>query len=82
MSPVQFNLGFILARLGEDVFIVDQHAADEKFNFERFQQTLSLGRQPLLQPKRLEELCAMDEMIIRCVHLRERESAAWCLSVL
>lgn len=31
----QFNLGFILARLGRDVFIVDQHAADEKTNFER-----------------------------------------------
>ncbi|CAB3374130.1 Hypothetical predicted protein [Cloeon dipterum] len=31
----QFNLGFIIARLGEDVFIIDQHASDEKFNFEK-----------------------------------------------
>ncbi|MEW5316024.1 MAG: hypothetical protein WDW38_007416 [Sanguina aurantia] len=61
----QFNLGFVLARLGGDVFIVDQHAADEKFNFERLQRTLRLGRQPLLQPRRLEELCAMDEMVVR-----------------
>ena len=33
----QFNLGFIIARIGADVFILDQHACDEKFNFERLQ---------------------------------------------
>jgi DNA mismatch repair protein PMS2 len=33
----QFNLGFIIARLGADLFIVDQHASDEKANFERLQ---------------------------------------------
>ena len=31
----QFNLGFIVARLGRDLYIIDQHAADEKYNFER-----------------------------------------------
>ena len=32
----QFNKGFILAvhRKKQDLFIVDQHASDEKFNFE------------------------------------------------
>jgi MutL C terminal dimerisation domain len=39
----QFNLGFIIAVRekegveGEDVFIIDQHASDEKYNFERLQ---------------------------------------------
>ncbi len=39
----QFNLGFIIAvreredQDVEDVFIIDQHASDEKFNFERLQ---------------------------------------------
>jgi len=33
----QFNLGFIIAGKGDDLFIVDQHATDEKFNFERLQ---------------------------------------------
>lgn len=46
----QFNLGFILARLGKELFIVDQHAADEKFNFERLQQITRLNKQPLLRP--------------------------------
>lgn len=49
----QFNLGFILAKLGKDLFIVDQHAADEKYNFERLQQITLLNRQPLLRPQPL-----------------------------
>ncbi|CAI5532442.1 unnamed protein product [Closterium sp. Naga37s-1] len=44
----QFNLGFIIGRLGSDLFIVDQHASDEKFNFERLMQCTVLNRQPLL----------------------------------
>ena len=32
----QFNKGFVLAILRDkkDLFIIDQHAADEKYNFE------------------------------------------------
>lgn len=30
----QFNRGFIITRLGADLFIIDQHATDEKANFE------------------------------------------------
>ena len=26
----QFNMGFIIARLGDDLYILDQHACDEK----------------------------------------------------
>ena len=41
----QFNLGFILASVGgADLFIVDQHAADEKFNFERLRDTTVLNK--------------------------------------
>lgn len=46
----QFNLGFIIAGLvgGEDVVIVDQHASDEKYNFERLQRETKLSGQRLL----------------------------------
>ena len=54
----QFNLGFIIARhrkhsqTGEapmdDLFIVDQHAADEKYNFETLQKTTKIESQKLL----------------------------------
>lgn len=36
----QFNKGFILTRLGADIFIIDQHASDEKYNFEMLQTTV------------------------------------------
>jgi DNA mismatch repair ATPase MutL len=40
----QFNKGFILASSGRELFIIDQHASDEKYNFERLQDTLELNR--------------------------------------
>jgi DNA mismatch repair protein PMS2 len=60
----QFNLGFILAVLGSDLFIVDQHASDEIFNFERLQRTTTLNRQPLIAPARLD-LTAAEEQTVR-----------------
>lgn len=74
----QFNLGFVIAvreaergdegggreRLQDDeVFIIDQHASDEKFNFERLQSTTVVQSQRLVQPKTLE-LTAMEEEVI------------------
>uniref|UniRef100_A0A1D1YJX7 Mismatch repair endonuclease PMS2 n=1 Tax=Anthurium amnicola TaxID=1678845 RepID=A0A1D1YJX7_9ARAE len=50
----QFNLGFIIGKLDQDLFIVDQHAADEKYNFERLAKSTILNQQPLLKPLRLE----------------------------
>ena len=44
----QFNLGFIIARIKSDLFIVDQHAADEKYNFEMLQRTTRLQPQKLV----------------------------------
>ena len=61
----QFNLGFILARLGRDLFIIDQHASDEKFNFERLTRTTQLNRQPLLAPQPLD-LTPSEAITVRC----------------
>ena len=59
----QFNLGFIVARLADHLFIVDQHASDEKYNYERLQETSALQYQQLLAPMRLQ-LSALEEMTI------------------
>ncbi|KAK3057008.1 ATP-binding mismatch repair protein [Extremus antarcticus] len=66
----QFNLGFILAlrppSTDEDedqLFIIDQHAADEKYNYERLQRTVTLQNQRLVRPKVLD-LTAIEEEII------------------
>ena len=49
----QFNRGFILASLrhedARDLFIIDQHASDEKFNFERLQRITDITKQRLIK---------------------------------
>ncbi|XP_017125056.1 mismatch repair endonuclease PMS2 isoform X2 [Drosophila elegans] len=59
----QFNLGFIIVKLEDDLFIVDQHATDEKFNFETLQRTTQLEYQRLTVPQNLE-LTAVNEMVL------------------
>ena len=60
----QFNLGFILAtRAHTDLFIIDQHASDEKINFERLQATTTMQNQRLVHPLKLH-LTAADEEIV------------------
>ncbi|XP_028383904.1 mismatch repair endonuclease PMS2 [Phyllostomus discolor] len=59
----QFNLGFIITKLGADIFIVDQHATDEKYNFEMLQQHTVLQGQRLLAPQSLN-LTAVTEAVL------------------
>lgn len=59
----QFNLGFIICRLDNDLFIVDQHATDEKYNFETLQKTTRLQHQPLVVPQSLD-LSAVNENVL------------------
>ncbi|XP_071813914.1 mismatch repair endonuclease PMS2-like [Apostichopus japonicus] len=59
----QFNLGFIITRLADDLFIIDQHATDEKYNFETLQKNTVLQGQKLIQPMALE-LTAVNESIL------------------
>ncbi|EAQ87926.1 hypothetical protein CHGG_04545 [Chaetomium globosum CBS 148.51] len=72
----QFNLGFVLAvreaaaspentpeAADDELFIIDQHASDEKYNFERLQATTTVQSQRLVQPKTLD-LTALEEEII------------------
>ena len=60
----QFNLGFILTRLGRDIFIVDQHASDEIFNFERLQRHTKLNKQPLISPVPLE-MSPVEQLLVK-----------------
>ncbi|KKA27315.1 hypothetical protein TD95_004009 [Thielaviopsis punctulata] len=75
----QFNLGFILAVRpainpdaksssssdvrNDELFIIDQHATDEKYNFERLQATTIVQSQRLVNPKTLD-LTALEEEIV------------------
>lgn len=65
----QFNLGFIIAikenqeRNRIDLFIIDQHASDEKYNFENLQKTTVFKSQKLIAPQKIE-LNIIDELIV------------------
>ncbi|KAJ2944257.1 hypothetical protein O0L34_g18240 [Tuta absoluta] len=59
----QFNLGFIITRLEDDLFIIDQHATDEIYNFETLQKTTELTSQKLVIPQQLE-LTGVNEQIL------------------
>ncbi|CAG8461042.1 13489_t:CDS:10 [Cetraspora pellucida] len=62
----QFNLGFIIAKLykdeGCDLLIIDQHASDEKYNFEQLQLHTKINSQRLISPRSLE-LTAAEELV-------------------
>lgn len=47
----------------DELFIIDQHASDEKFNFERLQASTVVQSQRLVRPKPLE-LTAVEEEIV------------------
>ncbi|KAI4291712.1 DNA mismatch repair protein PMS2 [Pancytospora philotis] len=63
----QFNQGFILCTLKKEdttfLLTVDQHAADEIYNFERLQQTFSLKKQRLIAPIALD-ISPLQELVV------------------
>jgi DNA mismatch repair protein PMS2 len=71
----QFNLGFIIAvrpptttSPTSDLFIIDQHASDEKYNFERLSATTTLVSQRLVHPHSLELTAVEEELILANEH--------------
>lgn len=71
----QFNLGFILAvrpptstSPNADLFIIDQHASDEKYNFEKLSATTMLVSQKLVRPHPLELTAVEEEVILNNEH--------------
>lgn len=63
----QFNLGFIITKLSNHMFIIDQHATDEKHRFEVLRTSEHISSQPLIAPLPMElsvatELVIMDNL--------------------
>jgi len=67
----QFNLGFIITVLrtkgtqgpdGLQLFIVDQHASDEKHRFENLNKESKIDRQPLVNPHPLQLTPAQEQV--------------------
>jgi len=60
----QFNKGFIIAKLRDDMFIIDQHATDEKHRFENLMKNCKMRSQPLLQCKAIQCVTPQQEIAI------------------
>jgi DNA mismatch repair protein PMS2 len=52
----QFNKGFIITKLNSDIYIIDQHASDEKITYENLLFNVKLIRQPTISPIVIESL--------------------------
>lgn len=50
----QFNKGFIVCRLHDEIFIVDQHASDEKYNYETLRHKTQIKIQKLIAPLKMD----------------------------
>ena len=61
----QFNLGFIIVDFdnNNNLFIIDQHASDEKYNFEKLMTNFRINYQSLIKPIKLE-LSVIDQMLV------------------
>jgi len=55
MHPIgQFNKAFIVTRLDNELYLVDQHAADEKTRFEHYTENIKMTCQPLTIPLKVK----------------------------
>ncbi|KAL3313185.1 Mismatch repair endonuclease pms2, partial [Cichlidogyrus casuarinus] len=60
----QYNQGFIIARLKRDLFIIDQHATDEKNRFEALVREHKFEQQPLACAMKLNLSVYQEELIM------------------
>ncbi|XP_044034890.1 mismatch repair endonuclease PMS2 isoform X2 [Siniperca chuatsi] len=65
----QFNLGFIITKLNSDIFMIDQHATDEKYNFEMLQQHTALQGQKLIVPQKLHLTAISENVLIENIEI-------------
>ncbi|XP_065663477.1 mismatch repair endonuclease PMS2 [Hydra vulgaris] len=65
----QFNLGFIITKYEENLFIIDQHATDEKYNFETLQKKHILKGQRLIEPISMELTLVNESILIDNINI-------------
>ena len=65
----QFNLGFIIVKLDSNLFIIDQHATDEKYRYEHLKAVTKIETQKLLHPKQLNLNGAQEDLLLSYEHV-------------
>uniref|UniRef100_A0A5K4FBF1 Mismatch repair endonuclease PMS2 n=1 Tax=Schistosoma mansoni TaxID=6183 RepID=A0A5K4FBF1_SCHMA len=73
----QFNLGFIIAQHNQDLFIIDQHASDEKYRFEQLSENYRFKSQPLVVPQKLNLTITNEQVLINNLDVFARNGFAF-----
>ena len=68
----QFNLGFILVKLNGNLFIIDQHASDEKFRYETLRRETKIDNQKLISPKSMALNGAQEDLLLSYEHIFDK----------
>ena len=68
----QFNLGFILVKLNGNLFIIDQHATDEKFRYETLRKETKIDNQKLICPKSMALNGAQEDLLLSYRHIFDK----------
>ena len=71
----QFNPGFIIAKLDNDLFIIDQRPSHEKFNFDDQQTNTTIKSQRLAVPQKLELTAANEAILLDNVGIFQKTGA-------
>ena len=75
----QFNLGFIITRLHSDLFVIDQHATDEKYNFETLQKSEHLQNQKLIIPQTLHLTPVNEDILLDNIDIFTKNGFEFCV---
>ena len=62
----------MICRFKDDLYIIDQHASDEKFRYETLQRTTTINSQKMLFPKSLEITRQMEITILENLEIFEK----------
>lgn len=60
----QFNKGFIVANKSDGIYIIDQHAANEKYNYENLVSNVIPQKQMIIIPLKLDFISSSDKLVL------------------
>ncbi|KAK7789245.1 hypothetical protein R5R35_013060 [Gryllus longicercus] len=68
----QLNKSFIVVHMESDLFIIDQHAADEIYNFENLMKSSTIPNQRLVAPQSLQLLPNQETIVTEYINVFKR----------
>lgn len=76
----QFNLGFILTVIDSNLFVIDQHASDEKYNFEDLTNNTIVQTQALVCPQQIQLTVISEQVLMQNLPIFEKNGFKFKIS--